>query len=327
MKASMNHPVLNTRRQFSCDDLFKLLGREATIDETNADRRFSCLVPDSFVQCIASHTPDDPLLRQVLPSGRELQDVAGFSKDPLLENDARPVPGLIRRFEGRALLLTTGSCAIHCRYCFRRHAPFRDIPTTPQDWQPVLSHLMTDSSVHEVILSGGDPLTLPDSFLGWLASELAKIPHIRRLRIHTRMAVVSPERVHDGLIHWLTATRLQPIVMTHINHPAELSEAAVAAMLHLKNAGVLLFNQSVLLAGVNDSAETLAQLSESLIAAHITPCYLHLLDPVAGAAHFQVDDETGRLLVQQLRRMIPGYAVPRLVRELPELGIKQIVAG
>lgn len=326
----MNHPVSKPPQQFSCaavSDFATLAGRAATGEEAEAARRFSCLAPVSFLSRLQPGDPADPLLRQILPSGLELQQVDGFVEDPLAEQGAAPLPGVIQRFAGRALLLTTAACAIHCRYCFRRHDPFRGVPVTREEWQPVLAHLAGDSSLREVILSGGDPLTLPDPLLSWLIRQLAAIPHLRRVRVHTRMAVAVPERIQPDFIDALTATRLQAVVMVHVNHAAELDQAAGDALGRLSGAGVLLYNQSVLLAGVNDHVVTLVQLCESLLAAHVTPCYLHLLDPVAGAAHFQVAEEQGIALVQHLRRLLPGYAVPRLVREIPELGIKKIVAA
>ncbi|MBF0610284.1 MAG: KamA family radical SAM protein [Magnetococcales bacterium] len=315
-----NHTVFSYP---ATSDMTILLGREPTLEERLAHQAFPCLVPTDFL----AGDDQGPLLRQVVPDARELLEVAGFRKDPLAEGTARPVPGIIRRFQGRALLLASSACAIHCRYCFRRHDPLADAPRTLEDWQTILQHLAGDSSIQEVILSGGDPLTLEDDPLAWLIQQLAAIPHIQTLRIHSRMAVVVPSRLGEGFIQALTASRLTPILMIHCNHPAELTPQAVEGLQELAKAGILLFNQSVLLAGVNDSLDTLCALSQALIAARVAPCYLHLLDPVAGAAHFQVSALRGSRLIQGMRRRLPGYAVPRLVREMVGLSQKKIISA
>jgi len=206
---------------------------------------------------------------------------------------------------------------VHCRYCFRRHFPYADETARADDWREALDYLRADSSINEVILSGGDPLTLSDERLGTLVEALQGIPHIRRLRLHTRQPVVLPSRVDDGLLGWLTACSLQKVMVLHMNHAREMDDSLREACTKLKGAGVQLLNQSVLLKGVNDSAAALAELSEALFSAGVMPYYLNLLDPVAGAAHFDVPEARAIGLVAELRARLPGYLVPKLVREVP----------
>jgi EF-P beta-lysylation protein EpmB len=261
--------------------------------------------------------PADPLLRQVLPLDAEAAPAAGFTADPLGEAAAQRAPGLLRKYEGRALLIAAGLCAVSCRYCFRRHFPYDETPATLAAWEPALAALAESPGVDEAILSGGDPLVRSDAFLASLAARLAAIPHLRRLRVHTRLPIVIPERVDRSLIAWLTGTRLATIVVVHANHPAEIDASCGAALERLVDAGIPVLNQSVLLTGVNDDADTLAALSRRLLDHRVIPYYLHQLDPVAGAAHFFVDEARGCAIVAELRRLLPGYAVPRYVREVP----------
>ncbi len=205
----------------------------------------------------------------------------------------RRAPGLLQKYSGRALLVTTGACAVHCRYCFRRHYPYGEAPKSLAAWEPALAELAADRSLHEVLLSGGDPLVLVDEFLAQLAERLAGIAHLRRLRIHTRLPIVIPERVCDELLNWLTGTRLTPIVVVHANHAAELDENVAGALARLVDAGIVVLNQAVLLRGVNDSVGALAALCERLVDLRVIPYYLHALDPVAGAAHFEVPEHEG----------------------------------
>jgi EF-P beta-lysylation protein EpmB len=214
------------------------------------------------------------------------------------------------------LLVTTGACAIHCRYCFRRHYAYDELPPAAEAWAPALAAIAADASIDEVILSGGDPLTLSDARLAALAEQLAAIPHVRRLRIHSRLPIVLPERVDDELLAWLSGTRLTPVMVVHANHAAELDDEVAAACARLSAAGAMLLNQTVLLRGVNDDAQALAALSRRLIELRVTPYYLHQLDRVAGAAHFEVPVERGLALVEQLRAELPGYLVPRYVHEV-----------
>lgn len=283
-----------------------------------AAKLFPLLVPRGFAALMGRGDPADPLLRQVLPVGDETAAVAGFSADPLAETaGCAPVPGLLHKYHGRALLITTGACAVHCRYCFRRHFPYQERPRGARWWSAACAHLAGDATISEVLLSGGDPLTLPDVQLGALAEDLAAIPHLRRLRVHSRLPVVLPERVDDGLLAWLTGTRLRPVLVIHANHPRELSPAVAAACGRLADAGVMVLNQSVLLRGINDTVEVLAALSERLSECRVLPYYLHALDRVQGAAHFARPDREAIDLVEGLRARLPGYLVPRLVREEP----------
>jgi EF-P beta-lysylation protein EpmB len=278
---------------------------------------FPVFAPRGFVARIQPGDPHDPLLRQVLPLAEEEAEVPGFTADPLGEAMAQPAPGLLQKYAGRVLMVTTGACAVHCRYCFRRHFPYQNSPHSLDGWDRAIDQIAADSSIQEVLLSGGDPLTLVDDTLARLAERLAAISHVRRLRVHTRLPIVIPERICDEMLAWLCGTRLRPILVVHANHPAEIDDAVAAALARLLHAGVMLLNQTVLLRGVNDDAQTLCQLSERLIEVGVMPYYLHQLDRVAGAAHFEVPEQTGRAIIRQMRARLPGYAVPRYVREVP----------
>ncbi len=309
------------------DELWRLLDLPPQLlaGARAASAGFPLLVPRGFVARMARGDLRDPLLRQVLPLDDELRAVPGFTADPLLEAGCSPTPGLLHKYVGRALLVTTGACAVHCRYCFRRHFPYEAVPRGRGWWKPALDRLAADPSVHELLLSGGDPLTLPDAILAELATDAAAIPHLRRLRFHTRLPVVLPERIDDGFLAVLRATRLQPVVVIHANHPAELSPAVIAACARLRATGATLLNQSVLLAGVNDDPAVLADLSESLHSAGVLPYYLHLLDRVAGAQHFLIEDARAIELHRQLAARLPGYLVPKLAREEPGAPGKTII--
>jgi len=287
---------------------------------------FPLLVPRGFAALMRPGDPSDPLLRQVLPIAAEHAEVAGYGRDPVGESGCSPLPGLLRKYHGRALLVTTGACAVHCRYCFRRSYPYDDLPRGRRWWTPAVDALRADGGIREVILSGGDPLTLPDSVLATLAADLADIPQLERLRLHSRLPVVLPERVDDALIGWFAGGRLAPVLVIHANHPNELSTGVAAACARLRTAGVTMLNQSVLLAGVNDRVDVLQSLSQRLFACGVLPYYLHQLDRVAGAAHFGVDDGTARHLHGELAARLPGYLVPRLVREEPGHPAKRALA-
>ncbi|HEX3134616.1 MAG TPA: EF-P beta-lysylation protein EpmB [Planctomycetota bacterium] len=278
---------------------------------------FPVLAPRGFVARMRQGDVHDPLLRQVLPLGEETLSVPGFSADPLAETACGPRPGVLHKYHGRALLVTTGACAVHCRYCFRRHFAYDELPRGRRWWSDAVEYVRADVSLREVLLSGGDPLTLPDAQLAVLAEDFATIPHLERLRVHTRLPVVLPSRVDDQLLAWLTGTRLAPVVVIHANHPAEIADDVALACRRLRDAGVTVLNQSVLLRGINDDASVLAELSERLFRASVLPYYLHVLDHVAGAGHFLVDDMRARELHTALAARLPGYLVPRLVREEP----------
>lgn len=276
---------------------------------------FSLRVPRSFVRRMRKGDPDDPLLRQILPLEAEAVPAPGFDSDPVGDLDSAVRPGLLHKYHGRVLLVTTGACAVNCRYCFRRHFPYANENPRSGGWQAALDYIGNDTSISEVILSGGDPLSLTDARLSELANAVAAIPHVRRLRIHTRQAVVLPSRIDDNLLGWLDALPLQKTIVVHINHANEIDRQLTAGLTALKQTGAVLFNQSVLLRGVNDSTQTLEQLSETLFEAGVIPYYLHLLDRVAGAAHFEVNDQQAHTIHGELRARLPGYLVPRLVRE------------
>jgi EF-P beta-lysylation protein EpmB len=280
-----------------------------------AAQAFPLRVPRSYVARMRKGDPADPLLLQVLPLADEMTPVAGFTADPVGDGAASTAPGLLHKYQGRVLLVLTGACAVHCRYCFRRHFPYSEGPHSLADWEPALEYLAVDPSIHEVILSGGDPLSLVDAQLARLVERLAEIPHVTRLRVHSRWPIVIPERVDDGLLAWLTGTRLVPWMVVHANHAQELDDSTSAALGRLVSAGVPVLNQAVLLKGVNDSVDALAELCERLIDLRVLPYYLHQLDRVAGAAHFEVPEAQGRAIVEQLRTRLPGYAVPQYVRE------------
>ncbi len=290
-----------------------------------ADCAFPVFAPLGYVSRMRPGDPHDPLLRQVLPLAAEAIDADGFSDDPVQDQAALSRPGLLRKYAGRVLLVTTGACAIHCRYCFRRHFPYGEGPRSMAQWQPAIEQIAADASIEEVILSGGDPLTLVDAQLVELAECLASIPHLRRLRIHTRLPIVIPERVTAALVEWLRTSRLTPVVVVHANHAAELDASVARALALLTRAGVMLLNQTVLLRGVNDSLEALSELSGRLIDLQVVPYYLHQLDRVRGAAHFEVPVARGRELLEQLRNTLPGYAVPTYVQEIAGQPSKQIL--
>ncbi|MEX1199000.1 MAG: EF-P beta-lysylation protein EpmB [Pseudohongiellaceae bacterium] len=286
---------------------------------------FPLRVPRAFVARMQPGNPHDPLLLQVLPLGQEGDDTPGFVSDPLREADANSVPGLLHKYHGRALLLVAPHCAVHCRYCFRRHFPYEENTPGRREWDAALKYLADHEDITEVIYSGGDPLAAPDRLLAWLTARIAAIPHIRRLRIHTRTPVMMPDRVTDALLEWLADSGLATTLVVHCNHPAEIDREVAAAMARLRGAGVTLLNQSVLLRGINDDEETLAALSEKLFSAGILPYYIHMLDRVQGVAHFDVPETRARSLMQAVRNRLPGYLVPRLARELPGEGAKTIL--
>ena len=290
-----------------------------------ASRDFGVFAPLGYVSRMRVGDPADPLLRQVLPLEEELIATPGFRSDPVEDRQATLLPGMLQKYQGRVLLVTTGTCAIHCRYCFRREYPYSEGQLGGDRWAAPLQRIAEDSSIEEVLLSGGDPLTLPDSTLSDLLTRLGAIPHLRRVRIHTRLPIVIPQRVTRELVGMLGESNLTPILVVHANHAAELSVEVAEAMEHLMGGGVPLLNQSVLLRGVNDSVTALADLSRRLIDLRVMPYYLHQLDPVSGAAHFQVPIATGRQLVRDLRAILPGYAVPRYAREVPGEPAKQIL--
>jgi len=282
-----------------------------------AGRHFPLRVPRSFVARMRRGDPSDPLLRQVLPVAAELSAAAEYVPDPIGELTALRAPGLLHKYRGRALLITTPACAVHCRYCFRREFPYAQQTGDAPRWNDALAAIGADPSLEEIILSGGDPLSLSNARLESLTRALAAIPHVRRIRVHTRQPVVLPSRVDDGLLQWLRTMTLPVVFVLHVNHPNELDAQLADACARLRATGITLLNQTVLLAGVNDDSEVLAQLSLRLFEAGVLPYYLHALDRVRGAAHFAIAEERARALAGALAARLPGYLVPRLVREIP----------
>ncbi|MBF0214181.1 MAG: KamA family radical SAM protein [Magnetococcales bacterium] len=296
----------------SLNDRLRHLSPEAR----EAARQFPLRIPPALAMRIPWEV-DGPLTRQFLPAPEELNHAPGDAIDPLRERQAQGLPGMLIKYTGRALLKVTTECAVHCRFCFRRHLREEPLPRRLRDWEPALAAIARDHTLKEVIYSGGDPLTLSDRRLARLTARLAAIPHLTRLRIHTRMPVVTPERVQDSLLDWMKATRLTPLLVVHVNHADELHPSARAALEKLVEGGIPVLSQSVLLKGINDNLEALTRLYETLIDARVIPYYLHMLDPVAGAGHFQVSDAHALRLMAGLQERLPGYGVPRLVREEP----------
>lgn len=305
--------------------LLEFLNIPVTQSSALAELQFKTRVPRGFAARMQSGNPRDPLLLQVLAVDNELTESPGFVQDPLEEIAANAIPGMIHKYHGRVLLTVTGACAINCRYCFRRHFPYQDNNPGRAGWQPVLDYIANDAAIHEVILSGGDPLLAKDGVLAALFAQLAAIPHLTTLRIHTRIPVVLPERITCELITLLQDSRLHKVVVLHSNHANELTPDVAMVCTQLRNAGCHMLNQSVLLAGVNDNVETLAALSRRLFECGVLPYYLHLLDKVQGAAHFDVELADALALFQQLQAVLPGYLVPRLAREEASMRHKTLI--
>lgn len=300
-------------------ELLTSLGLDAVAAHVSdeAAKRFALRVPRGFVTRMRHGDLHDPLLRQVLPIDDELRIVPGFSIDAVGDSAARTASGVIQKYRGRALLVATGSCAVHCRYCFRQHFPYADETAARDGWREAIAQIATDPSIDEVLLSGGDPLSLATPKLVELTDALRAIPHIRRLRIHSRLPVVLPERVDQPLLEWLASLPWPVAFVIHANHANEFDRSVDDALAALRASGVQLLNQAVLLRGVNDDIEALAALSERSFAAGVLPYYLHQLDRVAGVAHFEVDDARARQLHVELAARLSGYLVPKLVREIP----------
>lgn len=301
----------------STHELLQFLNLPSTPGSELAEKIFKTRVPRGFALRMEPGNPFDPLLLQVLASLEELNDKPGFENDPLDESSSNPIEGLIHKYNGRVLLTVTGTCAINCRYCFRRHFPYDENNPGRQGWQKALSYIAADTNIKEVIFSGGDPLLASDALLQYLYDELTDIPHVNTIRIHTRIPIVLPERIQDSLLHIIQHPRVKTVVVIHSNHPHELNADVAVASKALREAGCYLLNQSVLLKGVNDDANILATLSEHLFAIGVLPYYLHLLDKVRGAHHFDVPLEQAQMIYRRLQTLLPGYLVPRLVREIP----------
>ncbi|NGY03585.1 EF-P beta-lysylation protein EpmB [Solimonas terrae] len=289
-------------------------------------RDFPLRVPRGFAARMRKGDAHDPLFLQVWPSAQERAATPGYVVDAVGDLQRVREAGLIHKYQGRVLLVATGACAVHCRYCFRRHFPYSEQLAARDRWSPALSDIAGDASIEEVILSGGDPLSLSDDKLAELVAALDAIPHLKRLRLHTRQPIVLPERIDERLLAWLDRTRLQTVFVLHANHAAELDEQVRTALLPLRQRGIMLLNQSVLLRGINDDAQTLARLSERLFACGILPYYLHLLDRVQGAAHFDLPEDEAQALMRVLSSRLPGYLLPKLVREVAGAPAKTWIA-
>lgn len=300
--------------------LARILGieLETELDIAAADAiAFPLLVPWPYLARIKRGDRQDPLLLQVLPQAAETLTVPGYELDPLKELTQSPVPGLIQKYHGRVLVVATGACGINCRYCFRRHFPYADFQPDQADWDRIIESVSADTSVEEVILSGGDPLLLNDRQLAKIAERLSQIPHVRTLRLHTRLPIVIPQRIDSALLAWVNACDLNIVMVVHSNHANEIDPLVTDAMTKLRSAGVTLLNQSVLLRGVNDRVDDLVALSRALFQAGVLPYYLHVLDPVAGAAHFDLPEIQAQALMAGVAKLLPGYLVPKLAREIP----------
>ncbi|HEY8159233.1 MAG TPA: EF-P beta-lysylation protein EpmB [Methylobacter sp.] len=290
-----------------------------------AAENFPLRVPLSFAACIEKGNAHDPLLRQILPMHEELLTYPGYSNDPVGDLAAATQIGVLHKYHGRVLFINTGSCAVNCRYCFRRNFPYADLQLSKQQEDAAIKTIQNDTSISEVILSGGDPLLLSESRLARLIRQLDAIEHLKRIRIHSRLPIVLPARITDEFINTLTQSSKQIIIVVHCNHANEISDRVIAACNSLKNSGITLFNQSVLLKGVNDNAEVLCELSEQLFSHGIIPYYLHLLDKATGTGHFEVSETEALTLMQQVQAALPGYLVPKLVKEQAGATSKQTI--
>ncbi|MFC1326816.1 MAG: EF-P beta-lysylation protein EpmB [gamma proteobacterium symbiont of Ctena orbiculata] len=299
----------------------------AVTDHSRANAQFPLRVPREFAALMTKGDPRDPLLLQVLPSAHEMARPAGFTIDPVGDGEAKQRPGLLQKYHGRILIIATGACAVHCRYCFRRHYPYTGATASDSQWDVILDYLRANPQIEEVILSGGDPLMMHDGKLGRWLRQLEGLPQIARLRIHTRLPVVLPQRITEELLATLEACRLNTAMVIHANHPSELSAGVAVALAAVRGAGVTLLNQSVLLRGVNDSCDTLVRLSTRLFEIGVLPYYLHLLDRVEGAAHFELDAAACKSLQRQLLTRLPGYLMPRMVRETAGVPYKKSIDG
>ena len=281
-------------------------------------RKFPLKVPRPFVRAMRKGNWNDPLLRQIWPSKEEDIKKEGFSRDPLKEKGANPIAGLLHKYQGRVLLTTTSLCAVHCRYCFRRHFDYDSNSPNREHWKNAIAYIEKDSSIQEVILSGGDPLASSDRQLSWLIQELESVPHLKTLRIHTRMPIVLPQRLTLNLSNLLRKTRLKAVIVLHCNHAQEITDVVRVGLNIMSEAGIILLNQSVLLAEVNDSTEILAELSLKLFSANVLPYYLHMPDKVIGTVHFSVSQTKALAILKSMQASLPGYLVPQLVQEEPE---------
>jgi len=301
-------------------ELFDLLNLK--ISDAEADKQlyfpkqFRLLVPLTYVNKIKKGDWNDPLLKQILPIAAENNQVEGFMSDPVGDLNAVVSNGVLQKYQGRVLLITTGACAVHCRYCFRRHFPYAESTPDKKHWQNTLNEISKDKTIHEVILSGGDPLMLSDQRLAMMCAEIAAIPHVKTLRFHTRLPVILPDRINPSFFEWLDTLKLNKVMVIHANHANEIDDQTGRVLNRLADHGITVLNQSVLLREINDDVESLVNLSHRLFEFKVLPYYLHLLDKVQGAAHFEVEKKQAIRLVKAIKQQLPGYLVPKLVKEV-----------
>ena len=276
---------------------------------------FPVRVPRPFIESMQKGDINDPLLKQVMPLHSEFVITDGFTTDPLEEHDT-VAKGLLHKYKHRVLMIVKAGCAINCRYCFRRHFPYQDNSPSKADWQEALTYIAQHKEINEVIFSGGDPLMANDNHLTWLVAQIEKIVHVKRLRLHSRLPVVIPQRITPALVNMLKESRLKVTMVLHINHPNEINKALDDALEPLRGARIPLFNQSVLLKGINDNAAILSALSEKLFDTGIQPYYLHMFDKVQGVAHFEVEEQAAIKIVNETMAILPGFLMPKLVREI-----------
>lgn len=311
----------------SVDQLWELLQLPSEMREKarQVAQVFPLRVTREYAGRIEVGNINDPLLKQILPIDLELNHHTDFTSDPLQEQKQNPVPALLHKYHGRVLIIFSSACAIHCRYCFRREFPYEHHRFTPKQWQPTLDYLSHNSDISEVILSGGDPLMANDETLSSFILALEQIPHIKRLRIHSRLPIVLPSRVSGYLIDQLLSTRLQTILVIHSNHPQEIDESVAAMLKQLRQHSIRVLNQAVLLKGVNDSSVILNQLAEKLFELDVQFYYLHLLDKVSGTSHFDLEESQAKKIFYEMQALLPGYMLPKLVKEISGQPSKTLV--
>jgi len=306
----------------SVDELLERLGLTPDqLPPLDSSPKFPLLVPGEYIQRMEPSNPRDPLLLQVLPLAQENDRVAGFQIDAVGDGASTRLPGVLHKYQSRALLIATGLCAVHCRYCFRRHFPYDESPTSLSQWDDSIRYIQEHREIEEVLLSGGDPLSLGNAKLFGLIGKISRIEHVSRIRIHTRFPVMIPSRVDRDMLERLEAlldsqNPRSIWIVLHVNHANEIDQPLVDACTKLRRSGAVMLNQAVLLRGINDTFETQRDLCKKLADSGIVPYYLHQLDRVEGSAHFECDQGVGESIIARLRSELSGYAVPRFVQEI-----------
>ena len=308
-------------------ELFEILQlpEDGAIASTAINSGFPLKVTRDYLDCIEKGNLNDPLLKQILPVPAENESVEGFYSDPVGDLGATKIPGLIHKYHGRVLLIATPACAIHCRYCFRRHFPYTESSANGSNLEPALDYIQNNKQISEVILSGGDPLSLSDAQLEKLISSIQTIEHVKTIRLHSRLPVVLPDRITNELIKLLSQSKFQAVLVIHSNHPNELSNKVLQGLARFQSSGITLLNQSVILNSVNDHEDTLIRLSRKLFSAGVLPYYIHMLDRVSGAAHFAVSTNKAIKIHKKMQESLPGYLVPKLVREVTDFPHKMLI--